>query len=77
MITLSQVREEKALADALANSRAEARVRVERDRKEYIESQLQLHPEIGVLNGGKFYAFTRKGYVESKFLSQVVDSLTS
>jgi hypothetical protein len=76
-LTVNDVREEKRFAEALADEQNSARVRIERDRQQYIASQLAQYPQIGVLNGDKFYAYVGSGrrYVESKFLSAVIDQI--
>jgi hypothetical protein len=72
--TVNDVREEKRFAEALADELNTARVRIERDRQKYIASRLAQYPQIGVLNGEKFYAYVgaERRYVESKFLNSII-----
>ena len=62
--TAGDVRDEKISADAIAA-----------ERQAYIAEQLARYPQIGVLNGGKFYAFVNGQYVESIFLARVIDAI--
>lgn len=73
--TVGDVRDEKRLAEALADEQNSARVRIERDRQEYIAARLREYPQIGTLSSGKFYAFIDGKYVESKFLASVIDAI--
>jgi hypothetical protein len=73
--TVNDVREEKRLAEALADEQNTARVRIELDRQNYITARLREYPQIGVLSSGKFYAFISGQYIESKFLSSVIDAI--
>lgn len=78
-LTVNDVREEKRLVEALADEQNSARVRIERDRQQNIANQLAQYPQIGVLNGEKFYAYVGSGrrYVESKFLGAVINEINA
>ena len=50
---------------------------VEAARKEYIAQLMRQHPQVGLLNGGKFYAHIgiNRIYFESFFIGRVIDRL--
>jgi len=73
--TAGDVRDEKISADAVAAYRDAARARIEADCKTYVAQQLARYPQIGTLNGGKFYAFVGGKYIESIFLARVIDAI--
>ena len=64
------VRKKNAAVD---NSKAS----VEAARKEYIAQLMRQHPQVGQLNGGKFYAHIgiNRIYFESFFIGRVIDRL--
>lgn len=76
-LTVGDVREEKRNAEALADYNNSLRVRIERDRQEYISARLREHPEIGLLSNGKFYAYVgaERVYVEGYFLNRIIDAI--
>lgn len=73
--TVYDAREEKRLADAVADEENSFRASIERRRQEYIAARLREYPQIGVLSSGKFYAFVGSTYVESNILSRVIDAI--
>lgn len=79
IVTVRDVRLEKLFREALEDQKNSARARIERDRQAYIAARLREYPQIGTLNSGKFYAYiggySDKHYVESKFLSHVIDAI--
>lgn len=76
--TAGNVRDEKHLADAKPTYN-ELRALIKRRRQEYIDTytaaQLRKYPQIGTLNGGKFYAYVNGNYVESLVLSRVIAAI--
>jgi hypothetical protein len=75
--TVGEVRDEKMRSEAIEDYNNSLRVRIELDRQEYIQSRLREFPQIGLLNSGKFYAFVKGDYVESYFLSRIIDALNA
>lgn len=79
--TVRDARTEKLLIEAAEDQKNSTRARIERDRQAYISARLREYPQIGTLNSGKFYAFvggySDKHYVESKFLSRVIDAINA
>lgn len=79
--TVGNVRDEKHLADAkLTYNEMRAIIKHrQRRRQEYIDTyiaaQLREYPQIGTLNGGKFYAYVNGNYVESLILSRVIAAI--
>lgn len=73
--TAGNVRDQKHLADAKQAYNDELRARIEREQKEYIAARLSEYPQIGILCSGKFYAYAGGQYVESFFLSRVIDAI--
>lgn len=73
--TAGDVRDEKAMAEFVLGIRDAARARIEAERQAYIAEQLARYPQIGTLNGGKFYAHVNGQYVESIFLNHVIDAI--
>lgn len=79
--TVRDARLEKLLLEAIEDQKNSARVRAEKERQASITARLREYPQIGTLNSGKFYAFvggySDKHYVESKFLSRVIDAINA